>query len=499
MEETVCCIDVGTTRLKVALLGPDGGIRALASAPMQACADPDDRFKFDAEYGYGLVCSLINQALKQWGEDPRRVAAITVTGQRATIVPTGADGLACGRAISWQDPGPGPAIDRFMNDFNPARFRRITGLPPSSLWSLGKILRMKEADPELFAATSRFALVHDYILHHLGARELIADYSNASVSGLFDLESMDWSDEILAAVGITESRLPRLAPAGSRVGVVDEAAAAATGLLPGTPLVMGGGDQECAALGGGAIDPGQAFFNLGTAAVLSCPVDAPAFDETGEFFCSVHVVPGRWVIEGIHNCFSGSLTWLAETLGLKTIPELETLLTTKPANLPGVLFLPFLAGIGSPDYDADVRGALVDLQLNHTPADIARGVVEGIILETRRILDAVEARVSIRQLVIGGMTGMHHFLLQVMADLCRRQVYAVSSPEITLTGAAILAWAGINRFESISAGSRALSAAGGCTVETGPGGRVADERYRHYLDWVQLAKSGCGHDHDRAS
>ncbi len=112
---------------------------------------------------------------------------------------------------------------------------------------------------------------------------------------------------LIEAAGLSAARLPALRPAGSVAGEISREAAQATGLRPGTQLVLGGGDQQCAALGLGVTEPGEAGVCLGTAAVACCVTDHPVADARGRYSCTAHVLPKRFVLEGIHNTFSSRI------------------------------------------------------------------------------------------------------------------------------------------------------------------------------------------------
>jgi xylulokinase len=448
MIEHVCSLDLGTTHIKAALVDAEGTITAMHRLDAPPCITDTGGFEFDADEYVDRVRTCIAHVLERV---PRgSVAAVTSSSQRATVVPVGRDGLASAPALSWQDGRGERAIARVVEPIGARRYAEITGLPPSALWTLAKVLWLREAAPRRAAA--RFALLNDYVLARLGSDGLVTDSSNASLTGMLDLSSLRWSAEVLGLAGVEAEQLPEVRPPASRAGVVSREASEATGLPAGTPLVLGGGDQQCAALGAGACDPGDAALCVGTAAVASCPTDAPTFDDRGRWFCTAHVVPGRWVLEGIHNAFGSSIGWVCDLLGLAGPAELESLAARDDGPSGDVVFLPFLAGIGSPDFDASAAGALTGLRLPVTRARVARAVLEGVGLEVRRILDSMAERVSTRRLrIVGGASGT--LASQVLADMTGRSLGVSPVAEASLLGAAVLAWTEAGRFESVRAGA----------------------------------------------
>ncbi|MBI5487793.1 MAG: hypothetical protein HY905_10715 [Deltaproteobacteria bacterium] len=469
----VLSLDLGTTTFKAALCDDAGRLLARTSLPA------DSGLEFDAGVARDRALRVVSDLVRTGGVPPREILALAIASQRATVVPVGADGEASAPAISWQDSRTGVAAAELAAAVGAERYRRVTGLPPSFLWSVSKILRLRRERPDAFARTRRFVLLHDWVLRALGADDFVTDAANASLTGLLDAARANWSDEILEASRLTRDLLPRVVPSGTRVGGLSPTAALATGLPAGTPLVAGGGDQQCAALGLGVVDPGRAALCLGTAAVVSCPVDRPPDAPRGRFFCTVHVAPRRWVLEGIHNAFGASLRWAAAALGLPGVDALEELAAAGASG--GVRFVPHLAGAGSPDMESAARGAFVGLSLEHDRPALARAVFEGVALETRRILESLAADVQIDRLVVSGGASRGTLLVRLLADLTGRTLELCDEPDVTLVGAALLAWTGLGRFGDSREAALARTATAGATVAPA---MAAGERDRIYDDYA---------------
>ena len=487
MSVYVCCVDAGTSRIKAGLVDRRGKMIALAAAPAPQLSHGNGPLAFDPAAHYRVMCRLLRSVRRMAGVPAAQIAAISVANQRATIIALGADeGVLA--ALSWQDTRCSAAIDGFIRKFGAARFQRITGLPSSPLWSLGKILWLQQEHPAAYRSAAWFVLLHDYLMRRLGAPKFITDFSNASLTGLLDITQRDWSPALLRAVGIAAGQLPALQPAAARAGVLSAAAAAKCGLRAGTPLIVGGGDQQCAALGIGAVAPGDAGLCLGTAAVISCPVARPVHRRRGGFFCTAHVVPERWVVEGFHTTFGGALRWLLQLLRLRSVQEFEQAAMKASPAWQRITFLPFLAGIGSPDFDADARGVLAGLDLTHGRSEIARAAIEGVALETRRILEQVTPFVHLKRLVAVGGISARDIIPQAIADATGQPLFMCRTSEATLHGLACLAWTGVGAYRDIVAAARRC--AGGTLRRLQPAGgdprRAA--RYTQYCAWVNAAR-----------
>ncbi|MBM4321895.1 MAG: hypothetical protein FJ125_18655, partial [Deltaproteobacteria bacterium] len=321
MSELVCCIDIGTTRLKVAAFDEELQLVALESSG--TIAGPAARpYELDLVALPALAGETLRGLLAHPAVAGRSIAGLSVTGQRATVAELHGNGSPAGPALSWQDGRGHAALELLLARFGRGEFSSITGLPPSALWSISKILWLQEQRGASLEHDRRLALLPDFLLGWLGAEGLVTDLSSASLTGLLDLGTLRWCGRLLDELGLVEEQLPQLLPAGARIGRLGVEAARHTGLMAGTPLYLGGGDQQCAALGLGAVEPGEVALCLGTAAVVSCPVDRPVLDPSGRTFCTAHVVPGRWVLEGIHNAFGSSLGWVQAMLGLGSAAEL---------------------------------------------------------------------------------------------------------------------------------------------------------------------------------
>lgn len=454
MNAALACIDLGSTTIKAALFDDAGELVATAwrRAPeIEAWRGFD---AFDPRACVEAAWDALAEAVGVLAGEAC-VRGLILTSQRATMVPVTKDGGSVGPAISWQDTSGEDLLAECIQRVGGERFRDITGLPPSVLWSLAKILRLRRDVPEVFRAARKIVLLHDYVLHGLGGERLVTDVSNASVTGLLDIRRRAWSEFLLGAIGLSPAMLPEIVPGGTVCGHLDPVRARGLGFSEPVPLMVGGGDQQCATLGVGARDQGDAGLCLGTAAILSCPLDRPAPEAAGEFFCTAHVLEDRWVLEGIHNTFGGSIEWAGRLLNLEGAAKREALVQQSAVGARGVQFLPFLAGIGSPDYDAACAGTFVGLRGTHTRADVLRAVYEGILLETRRILDAACRSSSIGRLFVSGGFAAGG-VGQLLADVLHRRIHITTTPETSLLGAAVVGWYGLGRYPDMGAAAERM-------------------------------------------
>ncbi len=485
MLEVAIGLDMGTTRVKGGAFDAGGTLLASSGLSAPPLSDWRGLLSFDADRYLLRVVQVLSAVAGDLPDDAVPVA-LSLSSQRATVVPLaeGSEGLP---AISWQDTNGADDLSRVCAGMGEGRFRSVTGLPPSALWSVSKILAVRRALEEEGGRPVRgMMLLHDSVLEGLGADRAVTDPSSASLTGLFDVRGLEWSGELLEAAGLDRVMLPDVLPAGTVCGTLDRGIASAAGLPDDLPLVVGGGDQQCAALGMGCSERGEAALCLGTAAVLSCPVEEPVTDGGG-FFCTAHVVPGRWVIEGIQNSFASSLDWAGALLGHPEPAVREELALGAPRGASGVRFLPFLAGIGSPDYDDRTFGAFMGIRGSTGSAELLRAVYEGVLLESRRVLDAAGRAVPIERLVLGGgpTTGSATGL---MAEVLGRGIQVSGRTQASLTGAAALAWRGAGRFGSVPEAGEEMSRSG-LTDVMPEDSSVYDCAYADYLRLVGALRS----------
>ena len=168
---------------------------------------------------------------------------------------------------------------------------------------------LKKNQPELYERADLFVLDQERILHKLGVEGYYEDWSNGSMYGLMDINKFEWDLELTKKLGINPKKLPKLVPSGKILGEVPPSVSYLTGFAEGTLLVSGGGDQQCAGIGAGAIKSGVIEVAMGTSGVTLGYMDKPNMDPTMEMPCSAHTIAGKWESEGLQNAAAASYKW----------------------------------------------------------------------------------------------------------------------------------------------------------------------------------------------
>jgi xylulokinase len=446
MRSHIISCDLGSSTIKAALVDASGKVAQLCHASAPPVDLPEGLFDPDA--CIDALARMIRELVDTHICDSSGIAGICMTSQRSTIIPIGPDNRPLMPAVSWQGTACQAAAADFFREYGEDKYRFVTGLPPSPIYAAAKLAHIRKVDPDLFRKARIFALLPDYVLKIMGADEYVTDPSGGSASGLFDVRRRTWSSALVESLGIGMDRLPLVQPAGTRIGGLSSAFAGQTGLIAGTPLFLGGGDQQCAALGAGAINPGDFVLSVGTSAAIEIPLDNPSVLESSGLLNLCHVNEDQWVAEGFVNAFGSSFDWAKRLLGLNHISELEALARSAGEKDSAIMFFPFLAGSGSPDFMGSSRGAFIGLDLNTDRASLARSIYEGLAMEVRRSLDIVREHMPLHRILVTGGAGAR-LICETIARTAGLELAFGNSTETAIIGAAALGWFGAGKFSVI--------------------------------------------------
>ncbi|MBF0494775.1 MAG: xylulose kinase [Candidatus Omnitrophica bacterium] len=449
MKKFVAAIDLGTTYVKAGVFDLSGKELGASKGVCPIVFYKDGRIEQDVPLIIKKAFACLKDAIHKSSVDPKNIISVSVSNQRATVIPLDNNGCSLGNAVSWQDMRGGRCIRDLRRKISDRRYYNITGIPNNPVFTLGKILWFN--DSGLSKKIARFVLFQEYLLKQLGAEDFFLDWSNASLTGMFDIKKFDWSAEVLETAGIDRDKLSVLIPSGKKVGVVSGRAAKMCGLAEGTGIVSGGGDQQCAGVGAGAVRPGAAEFTLGTAGVLLAYSDKIVRDPEMRVSCCAHAVPGKWEVEGLQNAAGGSLGWVNKII---SDSKFSHQFFDKVSNVvPGagnVLFYPFLAGASAPSWNTEARAMFLGLAHFHGKAHLVRAVLEGVSMETKEIMDVFEELgIPLKNIKVTGGCSRIAVWNRMQADIYGKPVYALHNSNASLLGAAILAAVGAGAFSSV--------------------------------------------------
>ncbi|WP_375432871.1 xylulokinase [uncultured Friedmanniella sp.] len=451
--------DLGTTGNKATLVSDDGRVLAAVTSTYGTDFGPRGKAEQQPEDWWSAVCAATRKLLVTAAVGPAEVEVVSFSGQMMGAVLLDGSGVPVRPAIIWADTRSVAETAVLVERVGMERGYRITGHRLNPTYSLSKIMWVREHEPEAFARARTVVLAKDFVAYRLTG-VLATDPSDASSTNAYDQSAGTWSDELIETAGVDRSLFPEIVASTAVVGTVTDEAATATGLLGGTPVVMGGGDGPMGALGAGIIGPESgAYAYVGSSSWVSVAADAPLHDPLMRSMTFNHVVPGRYVPTATMQAGGASLEWVVETLAPgqdDRYPRLLAEAAQVPASEDGLYFLPHLLGERSPYWNPAARAVFAGLGRHHGPAHLTRAVVEGVafnlytglraFVENGNQIDAVDA--------IGGAANAA-LLLQVFADVwgvpvTRRNLV----DEATAVGAAIVGGVGVGLFDDFAVADR---------------------------------------------
>ena len=460
MTELVLAIDAGTTGVRSMFFDKTGNAVASAYSEFESIYPHPSWVEQRAESWWEKACETIQQCFKEGKISSEQVIAISVTNQRETVVPIDENGVSLRNAIVWQDRRTVKQCNWIEATIPQVQVYTISGLTVDPYFTAPKILWIRENEKETYDRAHKFLLVHDYLIYKL-SNEIITDHSNASRTLLLDVRTAKWSNKLLDSLQIDKEKLPQLVESGTQVGELTSTAAKETGLKAGTPIIAGGGDQQCAALGVGVVREGMIKSTTGTGTFLLSHSDTVKLDPSMRVLCSRHVVPNAFVVEASMFTTGSALKWYRDNLGSEEIGiadergvdpyDIITEAAEKsPPGAEGVIHIPHFVGSGAPNWNPHARGIFAGLALGHSRHHLIRAILEGVSYEIRTNVEVMrELGLPSQQIRVTGGASRSETWMQIQADVLRTPVIRPKMEESTAIGAAILAFKGVNVFSSV--------------------------------------------------
>jgi xylulokinase len=452
-------IDVGTTGAKALLVEPGGRVRSVATTEYPLIIPRPGWTEQDPQLWWDAAVASIHRALEEAGGKGTDVAGVGLTGQMHGLVTLDGEGRVLRPAILWNDQRTADECAWITAQIGASRVIELTGNSVLTGFTAPKIIWMRRWEPDLYARIAHILLPKDYIRYRL-AGELAIDVADASGTSLFDVRKRAWSAEMLTALEIPSSWLPRVAESPVVTGSVTAPAAAAVGLVPGIPIVAGAGDQAAQAVGTGIVRRGLTSATIGTSGVVFAHLDAPEIDPEGRLHAFCHAVPGRWHVMGVMLAAGGSLRWLRDSVrseawfrdGMDPYDAMTDEAAASAPGAEGLIFLPYLSGERTPYPDPHARGAFVGLTLRHQRGHLIRAVMEGVAMGLRDSLEIVRGMgLTVAQVRASGGGARSPLWRQILADVFNTEVVTVTTTEGAAYGAALLAGVGCGIFSSVEA------------------------------------------------
>ncbi len=437
----VIAVDASTTATKAVAFDPRGATVAVGRAPLDRSSPQPGWQEQDAEAWWRATTTALRDLAASI--DVANVRALCITHQRETFVCLDEAGEPLRPAILWLDTRAADQIRRLGT----ATVHERSGKPPSTTPSLYKIAWLAEHEPEVMRRTATVADVHAFLVERLTGRR-VTSWASADPLSVVDMRTFSYAPDLLALAGLHVDQLPELVAPGAILGLMTAAAAGATGLPAGLPIVAGAGDGQCAGIGAAVTRASLAYLNLGTGLTLGTHADEYRWSRAYRTLSSP--IPGRWMLEALLASGVLSLAWFRDLVARDREPGAEERLQRLAADTPpgsgGLLFLPYLTSAETPYWDPLARGAWVGLRDDHGLGHMYRAILEGIAYEQRLVLDLIEESTGAPVALLRAMGGgsRNRLWLQILADVLGRPIAVGDQVETTALGAGVLAAAGVS-------------------------------------------------------
>lgn len=479
----ILAVDQGTTNTKALLIDQSGGPIFRASAPVSLSTPLDGFVEQDPLSLWESVKQAIRAALQHAKETNATIAALAISNQRETALAWNAEtGEPLANAVGWQCNRSAAICERLAS--HAPGIRAKTGLPLAPLISGGKWAWLLENDARVQAACRqgvlRLGTVDAWLIHKLTSGQLYAtDLTNASRTGLLNLETLIWDRELLTLFGIPEAAMP-----GLRASSGDFGTCSAIAELDAVPVLAAIGDSHAAMFGHGRFSPGSVKATYGTGSSLMALTEGLAADTAALARTIAWSIGGatQFALEGNIAMTGSAVQWLGEFLGFSDPATDVARLAITVGDSAGVYFVPAMVGLGAPHWDAGARGAITRLGRSHTAAHLARAALDAIAYQVADVFFSMEAASSAEfaELRADGGATRNSMLMQFQADILGRPVVRSKNEELSAIGAAWLAGLALGWWKS-PGDLEAISGEGECFAA-----RMPSERSKgFYAGWTE--------------
>jgi xylulokinase len=460
VTDYVIGIDCSTTATKAVVWDARGNAVAEGRATFELSSPKPDWGEQNAEDWWESTKTALRRAAQV--VDTSRVGAICITHQRETFVCLNEDDHPIRPAILWLDSRAREQVDKYGTE----DVFRITGKPPNPLPGFYKMLWLREHEPGVLDRAAKVVDVHAFLVHRMTGHWRTS-WATADPMGLTDMESFDWSDELLEISGLSREQMPDVYAPGAVIGELTPDAAREVGLPAGLPVVSGVGDGQSAGLGANITEPGRAYLNLGTAIASGTYSEKYTYGE--EYRVLSGAVPSTYTLETLLPAGTYTVSWFVkkfagvntEELGLEISTEqvLETAAAQIERGSKGLLAVPYWNNALMPYWDTNARGVMVGLTGAHGKAHVYRAILESIAFEQRLMTGGAEKGLEkpVEHVIALGGGSRSSLWCQIVADVMQRPVSVAKETESTCLGAGMLAAAACGMHGSIKEAAGAMS------------------------------------------
>ncbi len=473
-------IDLGSTNIKAAIYDKDFHLIDRQSRPVEYIRE-NGFVEFDALRYCSDLVQLLSEMVK--ANKVTSVSQIAFTGQAESLVVVGADGQPLMNTISWMDERSTEECKALSLQFPPETCEAVTGqMAVLPTWPATKIAWLRTNRPEIYKNARTYMLLKDYVVFYLTGVKL-SDMSIATFSFYFDIYNKCYWQEMLDAIGITESQLPKLCEPCTVAGTLLPQIAAKLGLSSDTKVNVGTLDHFAGMIGTGNIRPGGITLSTGTVMALATMCDQPTPKSCG---CAMHYgfLPDTYVMLPVAESGGVSLEWFRRSCMSVGYDVMNETLAQRPRG--ELLFLPYLVGTNAPEFDAEANGVFWGLRQEHDAIDMAGAVMEGVSYVLRKNCEYIAQKgMKLQRIIATGGGAKSPIWCQLQADITGLPVCIPAEKEAACLGAAMICAVSDGQFADFAAAAESCVAMSK-QYEPQPSEQL-DRKYRRFCALYQAA------------
>jgi len=438
-------IDLGSSGLKAVLLSPDAGIVATQTIPLSLFSDHIGWAEADPHEWWSAVCRVIEKLLTQANRSASSISAVAVSGMVPAVLVVDAQGNPLRRAILQNDARAVDEIEYLKNKLSNVDLLAMTGAVVSQQSVAPTILWLAKNEPTVFAQTHAVMGSYDWVASRLGAEPHV-ESNWALESGLYTID-LKRVEIVQDATGINWPKLLEVKRSGEKIGSVSQASATETGLIAGTPIIVGGADHVLSAFGAGLVEEGDCLIKLGGAGDILVVSNSIYLDS--RLYLDSHPVPGKWLPNGCMATSGSVLRWEEELFKDVSLEDLDR---EAEISAPGALIsLPYFLGEKTPLHDPNLRGGMLGLHLGTTRGDIHRSFLEAIAYGFKSHFEVfLEGKLNPSRVRVTNGGSKSRLWRTILSDVLNRELHSIVNHPGASFGAAVIAGIGIGEIEDWS-------------------------------------------------
>ena len=459
---TIAGLDIGTTGCKLTVFGADGAYldKAYRDYPINRGKSESKDGEMYHEIDTKAILEAVREVMQEMGAKYPDIAGIGVTSFGETFVLADEKGHPLHPAMLYTDPRGEAECAELESKIGSRKIAAITGLKPHCMYSIPKVMWMKQNRPEIYARAAHVFLIEDLVVYYLTGNARI-DYSMATRTMGFDITKLTWSEEIFQAAGIDRKLMSEPVPTGTPAGRILPEIARLTGLAEDTEIVSISHDQVSAAVGAGIFDTSVAVDGAGTVECITPVYDSlPDLDVMyqGNYAVVPYVIPGKYVCYAFSYTGGALIQWCVDTIAKKEKEvaaqegiSVNSLLEGASNEPSGLLVLPHFAGAATPYMDSGSKGAILGLTAGSTVSDIYRGCMEGVVYEMMINLERLkDSGVRFEMLHATGGGAKSAVWMQMKADILNIPITELKTVDAGTVGSAILTGIAVGCFTDLA-------------------------------------------------